>query len=99
LVAVESLQGLACIAGKRGAIERSARLFGAADSLLRAQNISHLPAERELREPYLTAARSNEASWEVGSKMTFEEAIEYALSGNQSSSSDPPTLGHPSMEE
>ena len=73
LVAVESLQGLACIAGKRGAIERSARLFG--------------------------AARSNVASWEVGSKMTFEEAIEYALSGNQSSSSDPPTLGHPSMEE
>jgi predicted ATPase/class 3 adenylate cyclase/Tfp pilus assembly protein PilF len=99
LVAVESLQGLACIAGKRGAIERSARLFGAADSLLRARNISHLPAELELREPYLTAARSNVASWEVGSKMTFEEAIEYALSGNQSSSSDPPTLGHPSMEE
>jgi predicted ATPase/class 3 adenylate cyclase/Tfp pilus assembly protein PilF len=98
LVAAESLQGLACVAGKRGEIERSARLFSAADSLFRARNIVHLPAEQALREPYLTAARSNEASWEEGSKMTFEEAIEYALSENQSSS-DLPTLGQPSMEE
>jgi predicted ATPase/class 3 adenylate cyclase/Tfp pilus assembly protein PilF len=93
LVAAESLQGLACVAGRRKEIERSARLFGAADSLFRARNIAHLPAEQALREPYLTAARSNEASWEEGSKMTFEEMIEYALSGKHSSLSDLPTLG------
>ena len=99
LVAAESLQGLACVAGRREEIERSARLFGAADSLFRARNIVHLPAERALREPYLTAARSNEASWEEGSKMTFEEMIEYAFSGKHSSSSDLPTLGQTSVEE
>ena len=85
LVAAESLQGLACVAGKRKEIEGSARLFGAADSLFRARKIVHLPAEQELREPYLTDARSNELSWEEGSKMTFQEAIDYALSGIQAS--------------
>jgi predicted ATPase/Tfp pilus assembly protein PilF len=99
LVAAESLQGLACVAGKRNETERSARLFGAADSLFRARNIVHLPAEQELREPYLTDARSNEASWEEGSKMTFEEAIEYALSGIRAPLSDLPTPGQPSMGE
>jgi tetratricopeptide (TPR) repeat protein len=99
LVAAESLQGLACVAGKRGNTERSARLFGAADSLFRERNIVHLPVEQELREPYLTDARSNELLWKEGSKMTFEEAIEYALSGIQSSPSDLPTPGQPSTAE
>jgi tetratricopeptide (TPR) repeat protein len=99
LVAAESLEGLACAAAVRGETQRSARLFGAADALLKSQNISHLPVEQALREPYLTAARSNKTSWEEGSKMNFEEAIEYALSGIQSSSSGLPTLGQPSMEE
>jgi len=101
LVAAESLQGLACVAGKRGEIERSARLFGAADSLFRARSISHLPAERALREPYLEAAQtpSNRAAWEEGSKLTFEEAIEYALSGNQSFPSALATLEQPSTRE
>ena len=85
LVAAESLEGLACAAAVRGETQRSARLFGAADAILRSQNISHLPVEQALREPYLTAARSDNVSWEEGSEMTFEEAIEYALSGNQSS--------------
>jgi predicted ATPase/class 3 adenylate cyclase/Tfp pilus assembly protein PilF len=80
LVAAESLQGLACVAGKRGELERSARLFGAADALFRARNISHLPAELKLRAPYLEAAlEQNRAAWEEGSKLTFEEAVEYAL--------------------
>ena len=101
LVAAESLQGLACVAGKRGEIERSARLFGAADSLFRARNISHLPAEREMREPYLEVAQtsSNRAAWEEGSELTFEEAIEYALSGNQSSPPALPRLERPSRRE
>ncbi len=101
LVAAESLQGLACVAGKRGEIERSARLFGAADSLFRARNISHLPAERALREPYLKAALapSNRAAWGAGSTLTFEEAVEYALSGNQSSLPALPRLEQPSTRE
>ena len=101
LVAAESLQGLACVAGKRGEFERSARLFGAADSLFRARHISHLPAERALREPYLKSALSpsNRAAWVEGSKLTFEEAIEYALSGNQSSPPAFSTLEQPSARE
>jgi predicted ATPase/Tfp pilus assembly protein PilF len=100
LVAAESLEGLACAAAIRGETQRSARLFGAADALLKSQEISHLPVELVLREPYLTAARSNKASWEEGNKMTFEEAVEYALSGNQSSSSPGlPMLGQPSIED
>src|SRR5215211_5008028 len=96
LVAAESLQGLACVAGKREDMERSARLFGAADALFRARNISHdLPEEQELRESYPEAAlEQNSAAWEEGSKLTFEEAIEYALSGNQS-----PPPAHPALEQ
>jgi predicted ATPase/class 3 adenylate cyclase len=100
LVAAESLEGLACVAAVRGEVERSARLFGAADALLKAQDISHRPAERALREPYLTAARSrsNKALWEAGSKMKFEEAIEYALAEDQFASSALSTPGPPSIE-
>ena len=104
LVAAESLEGLACAAAVRGEAGRSARLFGAADALFKSQNISHLPAERELRKPYLEAVspRLDEEAWEEafaeGQAMTFEEAIEYALAGNQSSSSALPTSGQPSME-
>jgi hypothetical protein len=81
LVAADSLQGLACVAEFRGEAERSARLFGAADALYDAQGISLLPAERALREPYLTTARSrpNQEAWDKGRKMTFEEAVSYAL--------------------
>jgi non-specific serine/threonine protein kinase len=101
LVAAESLQGLACVAGKRGDMERSARLFGAADALFRARNISHdLPEEQELRESYLEdALEQNSAAWEEGSKLTFEEAIEYALSGNQSPPPAHPALEQPSTRE
>jgi non-specific serine/threonine protein kinase len=101
LVAAESLQGLACVAGKRGDMERSARLFGAADALFRARNFSHdLPEEQELRESYLEAAlERNSATWKVGSKLTFEEAIEYALSGNQSPPPAHPALEQPSTRE
>jgi predicted ATPase/class 3 adenylate cyclase/Tfp pilus assembly protein PilF len=101
LVAAESLQGLACVAGKREDMERSARLFGAAEALFRARNISHdLPEEQELRESYPEAAlEQNSAAWEEGSKLTFEEAIEYALSGNQSPPPAHPALEQPSTRE
>jgi len=90
-IAAESLEGLACAAGARGDTERSARLFGAADALRLALGITQLPEERALREPHLTTARSqpNEAAWEEGNKMTFEEAIRYALSKEGTAPSAP----------
>jgi len=102
LGAAESLEGLACVAEKGGETERSARLFGAADSLFRALNKPRLPGDRALalREPYLSAAqsRANQAAWEEGSKLTFEEAVEYALSGKQSSASVLRTPEQPSSK-
>jgi predicted ATPase/class 3 adenylate cyclase len=97
LVAADSLQGLACVAGFGREDELSARLFGAADTIYEAQGISLLPAERKLREPHLTNAHDgpNEAAYEEGRKMTFEEATEYALSKSQSASSSPPSRGNP----
>jgi predicted ATPase/DNA-binding CsgD family transcriptional regulator/Tfp pilus assembly protein PilF len=88
LIAAESIDGLACAAGAMGQAERSAQMFAAADALRRAQDFAQLPEERALREPHLTAARTqqNEAAWAAGSKLTFEEAIEYALSENQAAS-------------
>ncbi len=86
-IAAESLDGLACVAGILGEDERAARMFGAARTLHETVGYHHAPAERALREPYLTNVRSRleEASWEAafaeGWAMTFEKAVEYALSG------------------
>jgi non-specific serine/threonine protein kinase len=84
LVAVESLEGLACTA--RAEDERAARLFGAARGLREALGYAQEPRARALREPHLAAARSrmNEVVWEAtsaeGQSMGLEEAVAYALS-------------------
>ncbi|HET6660653.1 MAG TPA: helix-turn-helix transcriptional regulator [Rubrobacter sp.] len=81
-----SLEGMACVAGARGEAARAARLFGAARALHEATGYQQTLDERALRNPYLSAARSQleEASWEAtfaeGQAMTFEKAVEYALS-------------------
>jgi predicted ATPase/DNA-binding SARP family transcriptional activator/DNA-binding CsgD family transcriptional regulator len=86
LIASESLEGLACILGARRKTERMVKLFGAAETLRETVGFSQSSAQRALREPYLTAARSqlDEASWEAafaeGQTMSLEEAIGYALS-------------------
>jgi len=95
LVAVESLEGLACTAGARAEAERAARLFGAARGLREALGYQQVPRARALREPHLAAARSrmNEAVWEAASAkgwmMTFEEAVESALSETGTGQSAP----------
>jgi predicted ATPase/DNA-binding CsgD family transcriptional regulator len=82
----ESLGALACVAQARGEAGRAARLFGAAEVLREVIGYEQEPGDGVLQEPYLTAARSrlDEASWEAafsdGQAMSFEEAIEYALS-------------------
>ena len=81
----ESLEGLACSAASRGEGERAARLFGAAQALREEVGYQQVPREHALREPYLAAARRStgqtawEEAWKVGLKMSFDEAISYAL--------------------
>ena len=87
----ESLEGLACAAGARREGERAARLFGAARALREAVGYRLVPRERALREPYLLAARASaeeaawDEAWEEGRKMTFSEAVSYALKENRAS--------------
>ena len=80
------LEGLACEAATAGEARQTAMLFGQAQALREAANFSLLPGERAMHEPYIRAARSrlDEGSWErafaEGQVMTFEDAVEYALS-------------------
>src|SRR5829696_3827060 len=84
-IASESLEGLACTAASRREGGRAARLYGAARALREAVGYRPVPRESALREPYLAAARDSteetewEEAWEEGRKMTFEEAVSYAL--------------------
>ena len=95
LIATESLEGLACISASEGEAERAARLFGAVEALREAVGYRHTPVEDALREPYLATARSRlgEAAWEEwqakGRAMELEEAIGYALSGEDLSATSP----------
>ena len=73
-----------CCLKKRGraggqAVRRS-------EALREAVGYQQAPRERALREPYLAAAARDsteetewEEAWEEGRKMTFEEAVSYAL--------------------
>src|SRR5215211_7506518 len=85
LVAAEALDGLACSASTRGEAERVARLFGAAEALREAVGYQQEPRELALREPYLAVARPRlsetawNAAWGKGRRLSFEEAIAYAL--------------------
>jgi predicted ATPase/DNA-binding CsgD family transcriptional regulator/Tfp pilus assembly protein PilF len=80
-----SLEGLACVAGAEGEIERAARLFGTAEALMKVIDYRLVPQERAVLEPYRANVRMRlgEAEWEeaqaMGRTMGMEEAIEYAL--------------------
>jgi DNA-binding NarL/FixJ family response regulator len=75
----------AALAGAQGQAERSAQLWGAAESLRDSLGIAFSPFERSYYEPYVSAAqdRLDEASWDAawteGRAMTSEQAVEYAL--------------------
>jgi predicted ATPase/DNA-binding SARP family transcriptional activator/DNA-binding CsgD family transcriptional regulator len=92
----EVLEGLAEAAGALGQDLRAARLWGAAAALRKETGVNWASAERTLHEPQLSAARArlDEPAWEAafaeGQAMTFEEAIEYALSEEQSDPSENP---------
>jgi predicted ATPase/DNA-binding CsgD family transcriptional regulator len=96
VIGSSSVEGLACYAASRGEAQRAARLFGAAQALYEAAGYHQSPRDRALGEPYLAAARSmlSDAEWEVafaeGQAMSFEEAVEYALSAEELSPAAPP---------
>jgi predicted ATPase/DNA-binding SARP family transcriptional activator/DNA-binding CsgD family transcriptional regulator len=83
---IESLEGMASLAGALGEDTRAAHLWGAAEAAREVTGIALSPGERDLHEPYLASARSRlgEIAWEEalagGRAMSLEEAVEYALS-------------------
>jgi tetratricopeptide (TPR) repeat protein len=89
------LEGLAVVAGVQGEVERSARLFGAAEGLLQAVEApvyDYYEPNRSLYERTAAAVRSRmgEADFEEvraeGRAMTFEQAVAYALEDDEASS-------------
>jgi predicted ATPase/DNA-binding SARP family transcriptional activator/DNA-binding CsgD family transcriptional regulator len=80
---------LSASAALQGQPVRAARLWGAADSLFEAMVFSRMPAELSFYEPYIDAVRAQlddaawGAAWSEGRAMSMDEAIEYALSGEE----------------
>jgi predicted ATPase/DNA-binding SARP family transcriptional activator/DNA-binding CsgD family transcriptional regulator len=85
------LHVLGASAAEVGSPIRSARLWGAAESMLDALGLGLGPAERYFYEPYFTVARTRlgeeafEMAWAEGQSMTLEGAIEHALSSEEES--------------
>jgi predicted ATPase/class 3 adenylate cyclase/Tfp pilus assembly protein PilF len=81
----ESLEGMAGVAAAREDAERTARLWGAAQTLREEIGIPVLDAELPLHEHYRAFARSRlddaafEAAFEEGRNMAPEQAIAYAV--------------------
>ena len=90
-----SLEGLACVAGAEGEGLRAGRLFGAAEALMEEIGYRLVPQERAVLEPYRSRVRSRlgEAAWEEahghGRAMRLDEAIQYALSEGEHSTTIP----------
>ena len=83
---IDTLEGMASLAGTIGKAARAAHLWGGAEAAREATGIALSPGERAMHEPYLASARARlgKAAWEEvvveGRAMSFEEAVEYALS-------------------
>jgi predicted ATPase/class 3 adenylate cyclase len=84
-----ALEGFACLAGVRGEAERAARLWGVAQSLHETKDIPRDPdflAEADARILHVRLGMEAEAweeAWRKGRAMTLEEAITYALEGEE----------------
>jgi predicted ATPase/DNA-binding CsgD family transcriptional regulator len=81
----EALAGLAGVAAEMGQPLRTARLFGAAESLREAIPLPIRPYNRAPYDRYLPMARAQldeaafNAAWVEGRAMTLEQVTEYAL--------------------
>jgi predicted ATPase/DNA-binding SARP family transcriptional activator/DNA-binding CsgD family transcriptional regulator len=82
---INTLEGMASLAGALEEDIRAARLWGAAEAAREVTGIALPPPERALHKPHLDAAhfRLREEVWEEilseGQTMSLEEAAEYAL--------------------
>jgi ATP/maltotriose-dependent transcriptional regulator MalT len=83
---IDTLEGMASLAGAAEDASRAARLWGAAEAAREAMGIALSPGERAMHEPYLAPARSRlgDTAWEAalneGHAMTLEEAADYVMS-------------------
>jgi DNA-binding CsgD family transcriptional regulator len=84
---IETLEGMASLAGAMGKATRAARLWAAAEAARQATGIiAFSPGELALHEPHLALASSQlgDEAWQEaldqGRAMSLEEAVEYALS-------------------
>jgi len=84
------MQGLAAVAAARGEARRAARLLGVAEALLEAAGlVLHAYAKSELYERAASSSRErlDELAWTAarneGRVMSFEEAVAYALGGEE----------------
>jgi tetratricopeptide (TPR) repeat protein len=86
------LEGLACLAGARGETERAARLWGAAQALHETKGILRDPDFLAEADARISAVRSGmreeawEEAWRKGRAMTLDEAVSYALAGEEEAS-------------
>jgi predicted ATPase/DNA-binding SARP family transcriptional activator/DNA-binding CsgD family transcriptional regulator len=87
------LEGFAGLAGARAQGARAARLWGAAEALRETISDPLAPADRPEYDRSMAAARAglDEGSWEAafaeGKSMQHEEAVEYAVSKENSTTS------------
>jgi DNA-binding CsgD family transcriptional regulator len=83
---INTLEGMAGLAGAVREDIRAARLWGAAEAAREVTGVALPPPERSLHETYLASARSRlgQAAWEEalaeGRAMALEEVAEYAIS-------------------
>jgi DNA-binding CsgD family transcriptional regulator len=83
---IETLEGMASLAGTVGKATRAANLWGAAEAARQATGIALSPGELALHVPHLALASSQlgDETWQEalaeGREMSLEEATEYALS-------------------
>jgi predicted ATPase/DNA-binding SARP family transcriptional activator/DNA-binding CsgD family transcriptional regulator len=102
---LDSLEALACVAEGKGEARRAARLFGAAETLNEVLGACQDIAGAPLQEPYVAVVRSRvdvavwEKAWAEGRAMTFEEAVEYALSEEEPAPPLPSAPEQPSADE
>jgi predicted ATPase/DNA-binding SARP family transcriptional activator/DNA-binding CsgD family transcriptional regulator len=94
-----SLEGFASLVGAKAEGERAAMLWGAAEALREEIGSPIQPTDRADYDRSVAAARTHlegaawEAAWKQGKEMSLEEAIEYALLGEE------PTPPEPSAPE
>ena len=89
LIIQSALEGFACVAGAKGEAERAARLWGAAQTLHETKGIprdTDFLAEADARISAVRSGMGEEAweeAWRKGRAMTLDEAVSYALEGEE----------------